>query len=298
VMNPPGANANAVKELVIASMFLASRNLKRAMNWVDSLKGTEGVAAAVEKNKSAFVGPELMGKTLGLIGLGAIGRAVAAAATALGMRVIGFDPYLAPQMLSALPSSAQCVGCMDELFSTCDYISLHAPLTPDTKYCVCEGAIAKMKKGVILINCARGELVDNAALIAAVKEGKIAAYVTDFPTEELLGIDNVIAIPHLGASTPEAEDNCAVMAAAQIKDYLENGNIVNSVYLPNLKKARTKARRMVALGTVDVSKIFPVVDCDVASASANGYYYSICDFSGEPGKVCSLPEGVMFVREV
>jgi D-3-phosphoglycerate dehydrogenase len=233
VFNTPGANANGVKELVLAGMLLASRNLIEATAWVKSLKGTcEDVLALVEKGKKPFVGPELMGKTLGVIGLGAIGVMVANAARSLGMKVIGYDPYISIESAWGLSQDVQRALNLDQLLSVSDYITLHVPLLDNTKSFIGAAEIAKMKPGAVLLNFARNGLVEYDALLAALENGRLHRYVTDFPNSRLLEYDNVICIPHLGASTPESEENCAKMAASQLKDYLETGNIVNSVNMP------------------------------------------------------------------
>lgn len=247
VFNTPGANANAVKELVIANMLLGSRKIIRAANWSQTLKGKEGVEKLVEKGKKEFIGGELKGKTLGVIGLGAIGRMVANAAIDLEMNVLGYDPYISVDGAWSLHRDVKHITNLDELFKNADYITLHVPLTDSTKYAVRKETIAIMKTGTVIINCARGELVNNADIIEAVKNGKISRYVTDFPTEELLGIDNIVCIPHLGASTPEAEDNCAVMAAKELRDFIENGNVTNSVNFPQAHAPRTGDKRITIL---------------------------------------------------
>ena len=235
VFNTPGANANGVKELTIAALLLASRKISQGITWVkeQSAAGAD-ISAVVEKGKSAYVGPEIMGKTLGVVGLGAIGVLVANAAAALGMNIVGYDPFLSVKHALNLTPGVEVVGTLDELYAKADYITLHLPMTPDTKGTLNEAAFAAMKDGVRVVNLARGELVDTAALKAAMDSGKCAAYVTDFPNSDTAAIEGVVAIPHLGASTPESEDNCAMMAAREIKDYLDNGNIVNSVNLPVL----------------------------------------------------------------
>ena len=245
VFNTPGANANAVKELVLAGLLMCSRKVLPAIEWAKTLKGngTE-VGKMVEKGKGAFAGPEIMGKKLGVIGLGAIGILVANAASALGMDVYGYDPYLSVDAAWKLSRSIKHAADMNEIFAECDYITVHVPLTPDTKGFINNDSIATMKDGVRILNFARGDLVDSAAIIDALANGKVAAYVTDFPSDEVIGVDGVIAIPHLGASTPESEENCAVMAADEIREYLENGNIVNSVNLPNVVIPRSTAVRV------------------------------------------------------
>ena len=235
VFNTPGANANAVKELVICSLFLASRKVASAVDWCKTLKGEgDAVGKLVEKGKSAFAGPEILGKTLGVIGLGAIGTLVAEGAKALGMNIVGYNPGLSEERIADLTSKGiKLLSSLDELYAASDYITLHLPLNDSTRGMINGEAIAKMKDGVRILNFARGELVDSDALIAALGSGKAAAYVTDFPTDAQIGVDGVTAIPHLGASTPESEENCAAMAAVEIADYLEKGAVKNSVNLPN-----------------------------------------------------------------
>ncbi len=231
VFNTPGANANAVKELAICALLLASRKIVDGINWASTL--TEDVAKAVEKGKGEFVGPELSGKTLGIIGLGAIGALLANTAVNLGMKVYGYDPYITVDAAWRLSTSVIHAKELSDIFANCDYISVHVPSTPDTKGMICEKTIATMKNGVRIINLARADLVNAADIKKALSDGKVASYVTDFPTEETVGVPGIVAIPHLGASTPESEDNCAVMAANELKAYLEYGNITNSVNFPN-----------------------------------------------------------------
>ena len=235
VFNTPGANANSVKELVIAGMLLASRDIYHAVEWAQSQAGAEDVAKRVEKNKKRFAGPEILGKRLGVVGLGAVGVNVANAAVGLGMDVVGFDPFISVESAWGLSRAVGRASGLDELFSTSDYITLHVPLNDNTRHMVSETQLRSMKQGVRLLNFARGGLVDDSALIAAIKADRVAAYVTDFPEAPLLGVDGVIPIPHLGASTPEAEENCAVMAATQVSDFLETGNIRNSVNFPECR---------------------------------------------------------------
>ncbi len=232
VFNTPGANANSVKELVLCALLLASRDVIGGVEWVKGIAGTADVAAQVEKGKSAFVGPELLGKKLGVIGLGAIGARIANDAAHLGMKVYGYDPYLSVDAAWRLSSRVYHATDVDTIYSNCDYITIHVPYMPATKHTINAEAIEKMKNGVRIINLARGELVDDDAMLAALESGKVARYVTDFPNDKTAGAKGVVAIPHLGASTPESEDNCAVMAANEIMDYLENGNISNSVNMP------------------------------------------------------------------
>ncbi len=245
VFNTPGANANAVKELVIAGLLLSSRNIIGGEKWVSTLKGEgDAVGKLVEKGKSNFAGPEISGKKLGVIGLGAIGVMVANAAHSLGMEVLGYDPYISVDAAWGLSRKIIHVKTINEIFSECDYITLHIPLNDETKNTLNKDALDSMKDGVRILNFARGGLVDNDALKEALSSGKAAKYVTDFPSDALIGTENVICIPHLGASTPESEDNCAVMAANELKDYLENGNIKNSVNLPNCQAAREGEARI------------------------------------------------------
>lgn len=234
VFNTPGANANAVKELVIAGLLISSRKVIDAIDWAKTLKGNGAeVGKMVEKGKGKFVGPEIMGKTLGIIGLGAIGVLVANVAIALGMNVVGYDPYLSVKAALGLDPRCKAVNDVKELYAASDYITVHVPYNNDTKGTINAESIALMKDEVRIFNYARAELVDSADITAALESGKVAAYVVDFPTDEIIGVKNVIAIPHLGASTPESEDNCAMMAALELIDYIENGNIKNSVNLPD-----------------------------------------------------------------
>ncbi len=234
VFNTPGANANAVKELVIGSLFLASRKVVAGIDWVKGQKEAgDTISKVVEKGKSAFAGPEILGKKLGVVGLGAIGVMVCNSAAALGMEVIGYDPYISVEHAWKLSKEVQRATSLKEIYDDCDYITLHLPLTPDTKGMVGEETIASMKDGVRILNFSRGDLVDSDALIKAVESGKVASYITDFPTAEMLEIENIVPMPHLGASTPESEENCAYMAANELKQFLEFGNIVNSVNFPN-----------------------------------------------------------------
>ena len=245
VFNTPGANANAVKELVIAGLFLASRKVCQGIDWAKTLKGNGAeVGKMVEKGKSAFAGPEIQGKKLGVIGLGAIGVLVANAAHHLGMDVYGYDPYVSVDAAWHLSRSIKHAASLKEIFENCDYITVHVPLTAETKHMINGESIATMRDGVRILNFARGDLVNDDDIIEALSRGKVAAYVTDFPNDNLIGVDGVIAIPHLGASTPESEDNCARMAAQELSDFLENGNIRNSVNFPNVEAPRSTACRI------------------------------------------------------
>lgn len=235
VFNTPGANANAVKELVICSLFLASRKIAAAYDWCKTLKGEgDGVGKLVEKGKSQFAGPEILGKTLGVVGMGAIGALVADSACALGMKIIGYDPFLSDAKKKEFEGKGfKITSDIDDIWVSSDYITLHLPLNDSTRGLVNKQSISKMKDGARILNFARGELVDSADLLTAIDYGKIGAYVTDFPTDEQIGHTGVTAIPHLGASTPESEDNCAVMAATEVSEYLEKGNIIHSVNYPD-----------------------------------------------------------------
>lgn len=259
VFNTPGANANAVKELVILGLLLSSRKVTKAVDWCKTIKGEgDNVGKTVEKGKSAFAGPEIKGKTLGVIGLGAIGRLVAEAAVDLGMSVIGYDPYLPKN--AQLKPGITVNNNLDEIFPVADYITVHVPLTPDTKHMINAESIAKMKNTVRIMNFARGDLADSDAVINALDEGEMACYVTDFPDAKLIGVDGVIAIPHLGASTPESEENCAEMAAQELIDYLEDGNIKNSVNMPNVFMQRTGKVRVTVIHKNQPNMIATITD--------------------------------------
>lgn len=248
VFNTPGANANAVCEMVLAAMLLSCRDIVGGVEWACALKGQgDAIEKAVEKGKKAFVGPELRGKTLGVIGLGAIGVLVANAAVALGMNVIGYDPMISVEHAWKLSQSVKRENSQDELFSECDFITVHVPMTDRTRGMIGRRALSLCKKGVRILNYARGGLVDEAALLEALADGRVAAYVTDFPSDALLGVKNVICTPHLGASTPESEENCAVMAAAQTRDFLESGIIRNSVNLPAVDVAPVTKPRLLCI---------------------------------------------------
>lgn len=244
VFNTPGANANAVKELVLCGLFMASRDIKGGMKFVEELDDTPDFSKLVEKDKSKFIGPEINGKKLGVIGLGAIGVLVANAAVKLGMEVYGYDPYISVNSAWALSKWVKHVTNLNELLNECDYITLHLPYNDKTKNAIDEKAISNMKDGVRILNLARGELVDESALIKALDNHKIARYVTDFGSYNLTHRDDVVVFPHLGASTPESEQNCAVMAVKELIDYLENGNIANSVNLPAVSEPRSTAHRI------------------------------------------------------
>lgn len=291
VFNTPGANANAVKELVIAGLLLASRKVVPAIEWAKTLKGKGSeVGKLVEKGKSAYVGPEIMGKKLGVIGLGAIGILVANAAKSMGMDVYGYDPFLSVDAAWGLSRSTKHALSLDEIFAECDYITVHVPLTPDTKAMINAESIAKMKDGVRILNFARGDLVNSADLAAAVESGKVSAYVTDFPSDDLLCTENIIAIPHLGASTPESEDNCACMAADELMDYLENGNITNSVNFPSVSMSRDGNVRVCVLHKNIPNMLTSITRAlsenganveNMQSKSKKEYAYTILDITGQ-----------------
>ena len=309
IFNTPGANANAVKELVLAGLLLSSRKIVAGIEWAKTLKGNgDAVGKMVEKGKSKFAGPEIKGKTLVVIGLGAIGALVANAAIALGMDVIGYDPFLSVDGALQLSRHITHVTNLDEIFANSDYITVHVPLTPDTKNIICANNIAKMKDGVRILNYSRADLCNSADVVAGIQSGKISSYVTDFATDDLLGVDGVIAMPHLGASTPESEDNCAEMAAKEIKDYLENGNITNSVNFPAAKMARTGDVRYCVLHK-NVPSILQTILSFVSEQGANienmenksrkDYAYTIIDVTGATSDLTSKiqdVEGVIRVR--
>ena len=244
VFNTPGANANAVAELVIGMLIAGSRNVAAAAQWCQGLTGDPAMAKTVEKGKKKFVGNEIKGKTLGVIGLGAIGARVANAAVALGMEVLGYDPYISIDAAWSLSRSVQHCVTLGDMLPRCDYLTIHVPYLPTTRHTINAQTLAMCKDGVRVLNYARGELVDNTALLDALNSGKVAQYFCDFPTEELLGVKGVCCTPHLGASTPESETNCAVMAAAELSDYLKNGNITHSVNLPDVSQPRIGGRRI------------------------------------------------------
>lgn len=306
VFNSPGANANAVKELVITALLLSCRKIIEGIKWVNSQNNVEGgVAKIVEKGKAQFVGGEISGKTLGVVGLGAIGRKVAVAANALGMNIVGYDPFFNKD--TDLGIELEVVDNLDKIYEKSDFITLHLPYNADTKGMIDKTAISKMKDGVVIVNCARGELVQNDDIIAAVKDGKVHKYFTDFPTEPLLNVDGIIACPHLGASTPEAEDNCAVMVATELKDYFENGNIKNSVNYPAVFAARKNHRiTVLAEDNPAVSSLIADFadknDGKVTCSGKNGNLYAIIDsdneFSSDSVAKLAAARGVYRVREI
>lgn len=305
VFNTPGANANAVKELVIAGLLLASRKILPAADWAKTLKGSGAeTLKLVEKGKSQFVGPEILGKTLGIVGLGAIGILVAQAADALGMKVVGYDPFLSVGGALRLPSSTKVVTDLADLYAESDYITLHLPLNDKTRGMVNAETIAQMKDGVRILNFARDALVNDTDLLDALESGKIARYVTDFPTDSVINVENVVALPHLGASTPESEDNCAVMAADEIREYLENGNIVNSVNMPaaNLGVITAGCKRVCAIYKTDAAeKVAAALSkaTKFAAFTRGEYGYAMADFAdGAETAADALKENVIRVRVI
>lgn len=301
VFNTPGANANAVKELVICGLLLASRRVVPSIDWCRTLKGEDEISKKIEKGKSNFAGPEIMGKTLGVIGLGAIGIKVCNAAVALGMNVIGYDPYLSDKAAAMLDTAVTVTAKLEDIFKNSDYISVHAPLTDSTKNIVGKETLATAKDGVRILNFARGGLVDNEAIVEAVKSGKCAAYATDFPTDEMLDLDGVIALPHLGASTPESEENCAVMAVNQIAEYLEKGNVVNSVNLPCISKGMTDGKRLTVItkGDVSAAVLEAAGSVDAVSAVRKDVGYVIVDNAKDGAEdAVKAVDGVIAVRVI
>ena len=309
VFNTPGANANGVKELAICALLLAARDVVGGIAWANTL--TEDVAKQVEKGKSKFAGTELMGKTLGVIGLGGIGGKIANTAIHLGMNVIGCDPFLSIEGAWNLNHRVSRAATYDEVFEKSDYITLHVPATKDTKNMICAESISKMKDGVKIINLSRADLVNAGELKAALAEGKVSAYVTDFPTEEVINTPGVVAIPHLGASTEESEDNCAVMAARELDDYLKNGNIKNSVNYPNVEMPRSGAARICVLHQ-NVPSILTKITAAVADEGLNienmtnkskgENAYTVLDVSSTPSEDAiariSAVEGINRVRVI
>lgn len=309
VFNTPGANANAVKELVVAGMLLASRKITEGIDWEKTtLKGNgDAVGKMVEKGKSQFVGPELKGKTLGVIGLGAIGILVANCAVALGMDVIGFDPFMSVPNALKLEPAVKLMKSAEEVMTACDYLTIHVPLLADTKDMVDADMIAKMKDGVRILNFSRDGLVNSTAVLEAVKSGKVSKYVTDFATDDILGEENIICMPHLGASTPESEDNCAVMACDQVKEYLENGNIINSVNFPALSVPKSGDVRFCVMHK-NIPELLKKVLSEVkgnvenmSSKTRGDYAYTIIDVAGGDAanaEAIKAVDGVIRVRAI
>lgn len=291
VFNTPGANANGVKELVVAGLMLASRNIVGGINWVRSVKDDPDVAKLVEKGKSKFAGKEILGKKLGVIGLGAIGVVVANAANRLGMEVYGCDPYLSLEHAWNLSRDIKYVKTKEEIYQTCDYITVHVPLLPDTKEMINKDTIAMMKDGVVILNFARDLLVNDHDMEAALKSGKVASYVTDFPNAKTAGMEGVIAIPHLGASTEESEDNCAIMAVKQLKDYMETGTIKNSVNYPNCDAGALLSGKRITINHKNIPNMLTQFTGVLSSENINisnlinkskgDYAYTVIDIEGE-----------------
>ncbi len=311
VFNTPGANANAVKEMVIAGMLLAARDIAGGISWVQSIKDKgDEVPSLVEKNKSNFAGSEIKGKKLGVIGLGAIGAMVANDALALGMEVIGYDPYISVDAAWELSSDVQKATGLETLLSSVDYVSIHVPLLEQTKHMFNAEKFAMMKDGIKIINFARGGLVHNDDLKDAIKSGKVSCYVTDFPEADLLDTKGIIPIPHLGASTAESEENCAVMAAKQIKEFLENGNIKNSVNFPNCELPRVVGDQRILIANKNIPNMISEITsllaknsiniCDMLNKSRDDLAYNIIDIQGgiSPDVIDSLEkiEGIIRVR--
>ena len=307
VFNTPGANANAVKELVIAGLMLASRDVVGGVKWAGTL--TEDVAKQVEKGKSKFAGVEIAGKTLGVIGLGAIGGMVANTAVHLRMEVVGCDPYLSVEAAWSLNHHIEKAATYDDIYACSDYITLHVPSTPQTKGMINKETIAKMKDGVRILNFARADLVNADDLKEALASGKVAAYVTDFPTEEVINVPGVVAIPHLGASTAESEDNCAVMAALELGDYIANGNIRNSVNFPAVSMPRSSDCRLCILhkNVPAMLNKFTAICAEqginienMTSKSRGDVAYTMLDVNGKPAdssvQILKDMEDVMRVR--
>ncbi|MCR5653390.1 MAG: 3-phosphoglycerate dehydrogenase [Ruminococcus sp.] len=303
VFNTPGANANAVKELVLAGLLLSSRKVVEGIEWAKTLKGNgDAVGKMAEKGKGQFVGPEILGKTLGVVGLGAIGILVANSAAALGMKVVGYDPFLSVNNALKLDPSITVYPTVDDVITQSDYVTIHVPLLPDTKDLIDAEAIAKMKDGVRILNFSRDGLVNCAAVLEAIKSGKVSKYVTDFATDDVLAEDGVICLPHLGASTPESEENCAVMAADQIMEYLERGNIVNSVNYPNVTMAKSGAVRYCVLFKGDIVKDITAAVSTLKAVEAKtrgDFGYAIVD-ADDDASVSALEavDGVIKVRVI
>ncbi len=309
VFNTPGANANAVKEIVILALLMSARKVAASMEWVKTLKGCDDVSKQVEKGKSQFVGPEIMGKKLGVIGLGAIGVLVANAAEALGMTVYGYDPYISVDGAWSLSHSIIHVNSLKEIYENCDYITLHVPATKETKGFINASSISMMKSGVRILNFARGDLVEEQDMLDALTERQVKVYLTDFPTDAMLDCPGVVAFPHLGASTPESEDNCARMAALELIDYLENGNIKNSVNLPAASMPKSNLSRICIIHKnvpTIISQISTLMGGmnieNMLNKSRGDYAYTMLDVNGEPddateAKLCGI-DGVIRVRVI
>ncbi|HOZ96977.1 MAG TPA: phosphoglycerate dehydrogenase [Niabella sp.] len=309
VFNTPGANANAVKELAITSMLISSRKIIDGIIWANSLNGD--VVKDVEKGKAQFIGPEIEGKVLGVIGLGAIGVLIANAAINLGMEVLGYDPYISVDAAWGLSREVKRANDLKTVFEKSDYITLHMPYNTETKGILNEAAFEQMKKGIRIINLSRGELVNDDDILVAIEKGIVGTYVTDFPNEKMINKPGVITVPHLGASTPESEDNCAVMAARQTKNYLETGNIKNSVNFPNCSMPLSGEQR-ITVAHMNVPNMVGQITTVLANASINikdminksrgDYAYTILDLEGktDDDSISKLGEieGVLKVRVI
>ena len=301
VFNAPGANANAVKELCLAGMLLAARNIPEGYEWAKTLEGTEEVGKAVEKGKGQFAGTEIKGKTLGVIGLGAIGVLVANAAEKLGMNVIGYDPFISLKSAHSLSNTISVTHALKDVLPLCDYITIHVPVMDSTKGMINAEAFEQMKDGVIFLNFARDKLVNDQDLIVALNSGKVKKYVTDFPNDAVIGQKGVIALPHLGASSSEAEDNCAVMAIEQVMDYLENGNIVNSVNMPACSLGPKKGTRIAVISKADagvLEKVAAICEGDVVNKVRGDYAYTLDETDGDIDVSSIAGEGVIRVRVI
>ncbi len=309
VFNTPGANANGVKELVMAGLLLTSRDILGGINWVQTIKDDENVAKLIEKGKGQFAGKEIQGKKLGVIGLGAIGVLVANAAAALGMTVYGCDPYISVENAWKLSRNVIHVNSREEIFQQCDYITVHVPLLDDTKKMINADTIAMMKDGVIILNFARDLLVDDDAMETALASGKVAKYITDFPNAKTAGMKGVIAIPHLGASTQESEDNCAVMAVRELREYVEHGNIINSVNFPMLDAGVCRVASRICILHRNVPNMLSQFTTAVAGINIENMYnksrgdfaYSVLDVCGKVDEAAivaklSALDGVLKVR--
>ena len=312
VFNTPGANANGVKELVLAGLFLASRDVVGGIEWCRENAEDPNIAKTTEKSKKAFAGHEILGKKLGVIGLGAIGAEVANAAAALGMEVYGYDPFISVNAAWMLSRGVKHITSADTIYQECDYITIHVPATPDTKGMINQEKIAEMKDGVIILNFARDVLVNDADMAQALESGKVARYVTDFPNPSSVHMKNTIVIPHLGASTEESEDNCAKMAVKELTDYLENGNIKNSVNYPNCDMGICQAESRIAVLHLNIPNMIGQVTgtlaeqgvniSDMTNKSRDQYAYTLLDLEARPTpetieKLKGI-KGILRVREV
>lgn len=295
VFNTPGANANGVKELVLCALLMSGRKVTDAIEWAKTLKGKgDEVGKLVEKGKKMFAGPEVIGKKLGIIGMGAIGGAVANVAIALGMEVTGYDPFMSVDAALSLTRAVKITDSLDEIASQSDYITLHLPLNDQTKKTANE-VLTKLKKGAVIMNFSRGGLIEDDAIIKALESGSVAKYITDFPTDELLCRDDVIALPHLGASTPEAEDNCAAMAAKQVDEYIKNGNITNSVNLPSCTQSRSGNLRLALIHLNKTNMVGQITSTladenhnisNMINSSRGEYAYTLIDVDDAPSDTC------------